>query len=195
MNNNRLPNHRAYVKPKTNNSSEYEKPPKAFILQLLMSRQNKLQNSECLWYMDSGASAYMWDNLSSFNPSTITTSSKPVLQVGDGVQFEVPNQGENNVKLNKFGKIISATLHEVLHARKLRFNLFSIRKIHQRGFTVSFTDGANKIGIFQVVDNHSDEVVITGIEVSNGLYEVVMRNVPSTKTCLASTSSGKLYNL
>ena len=104
--------------------------------------------------MDSGPSAHMCKNLSSFKNSTLINPSKTTGTIGDGMKLDIIHQGTVEAFVIAYGKSSLATFSNVLYLPKLQFNLLSVSQIWRKGYTINSTDDNHQKGICQVVENY-----------------------------------------
>lgn len=134
-----------------------------------------MPSSESKWYIDSGATVHMCNNVKSFNKSTVQLPAKSKIQIGVGMELDVLHEGTVAGTITSYGKTFPVLFKDFLYVPKLQFNLLSVSKIRKKGYTISFTSDAHGTGLCKVIDNQSNTVAMTGFQVYNGLYEVIMK--------------------
>lgn len=112
-----------------------------------------------VWYIDSGASQHM--SCSSDSMSDYCAFSIPQkIKLGDNRTLDAVGKGSIDLNINVEGCFKLCTLVDVLYVPELKKNLFSVRSIVDKDFTVKFDNV--KCTILK-----NDVIVATGIKVNN----------------------------
>lgn len=128
--------------------------------------KNKQKAIKCVddWYIDSGASSHMCNNLKSFRKIQIGTNH-PV-ELPDGRDIFATGIGEILITcINNKGKPQEILIKNVLYVPELDTNLLSVRKLTSLGFDVNFR-GNNCI----ICEDNS--IIATGSIDNNNLYRL-----------------------
>lgn len=165
--------------------------PKAFISELLHSRQKHLPEAETKWCIDLGRSAHICNMKQSFEPSSFTTSSKASIKIGDEMTPSVSQTGKINETAECSGKQNNIELKKVLLVPTLKVNLVSVSLICKNRYTVAFTTDKNDVGLFKVIENLSGALSLVGIGIGNVFYKMTLEPNTRKSISLATSTRGQ----
>lgn len=148
-------------KAKKNQRKEVKIEKKSLIA--FLNIQNDNVDIKNQWYIDSGATAYICNDVSYFEMVNELKYKKEVLVANNET---VNVEGIGRVRINVSNRGIS--LREVNYVPRMCANLLSVRRITESGYNVLFTQGRCE------VINKENEVPMEG-RLNNGMYMVKTR--------------------
>ncbi|PKU81867.1 Retrovirus-related Pol polyprotein from transposon TNT 1-94 [Dendrobium catenatum] len=133
------------------------------------------------WYLDSGASSHMTNNLDSLAPYN-TYNGNDTVTIGDGRSIPIAHTG-SGILPTPASKLV---LSRLLHIPSLSYNLISISNlVKDNPISITFDNTG-----FVFKDRTTNQVILTG-PCSNGLYKIPakQRQIPPASTALSITRS------
>ncbi|KAI0561222.1 Retrotransposon Ty1/copia like protein [Gracilaria domingensis] len=126
------------------------------------------------WYVDSGATVHMNNDIEHFTGELLTSTKKSV-EIGEGNKLQIEGQGAIPCQAVVFGNRFDVHLTNVQYVPDLKCNLISVVALQNRGYKVLFYGDTHARKLCKVLDGTSGEVVLLAVgNLSSGLYEVLL---------------------
>lgn len=146
------------------------------------------------WMVDSGCSAHMTNEISHF---TKYTNRKSQVQVGNQEFMESEGYGTVDIWTVSDGKTQKVTLHDVVYAPNILYNLLSVSKARKNGCKLTIDDENEKNrGILRIINKRYNKVLLTAMETPEGLYEALLKPGPhvTEKAYIAKDFESSLWH-
>lgn len=179
-NNNYLPNQASgyYAGPIQNNmqSGPYEEDYSGLPYRVSSLRASCVEDvHDSSWIGDSGAGKHMTPHREWFTKYTPLPFGRSGVEIGNKAIVPVAGAGSVEIVTNKGESFV---LSQVLHVPGVKFNLFSLREVTRKGYTVTMVDD-------NVFVNHGPNIILSGTAAGSGNYKMNFSAKSSVLACPA----------